>query len=350
MKIKEFQSILKQKNIDFAFFFSGYTEKDPNLIYFTGYTGIGALIISKNKPAFLVVPKMELKRVKGIKRITWPRKTRLFHFLNSKLKKARCIGINQHNLTVNNYKGLKKAFRCRTKDISKYCSQLRTTKTKAEIEIIKKGCALSDKILKKTIKNFKEFKTEADVAAFLENEAKKQGCGLAFPTIVASGDNAINAHHEPKKVRLKKGFCIIDFGIKYKNYCTDTTRTVYMGKASKKEKEIYNLLLNVQECIIKKIRLNEKTANLYKKTKKELKTYKKYFTHGLGHGFGVEIHESPNLTEKSKDIFQNNTIFTIEPGIYKKRFGIRIEDDILIHDNKIIMLTKVPKGIIEVRK
>ncbi len=153
-------------------------------------------------------------------------------------------------------------------------------------------------------------------------------------------------HHEPMNIKIKKGFCVIDFGVKYKGYCSDITRTIYVGKPSKKEQQIYNTLLNIQKNTINQIIQNKKCPELYNFVNESLGKYKKYFTHGLGHGVGVEIHEMPNLTLNSRDKIKNNMIFTIEPGIYfPRKFGIRIEDTILFK-NRPIQLTKTSKDLI----
>jgi len=351
MRIKELQSLLKTKKIDLALFFNtdfNYTNTD--LTYFSQYNGVGILAITqKNK--FLIVPRMELKKAREgkVKVYKWKKDLRLFENVKAILKKKpKKIAINKNIFSLNAHKEFKKVFKkVKTIDISKDLIQIRKIKTKEEIKIIKQGCKISDKILNKCLKNFKKFKTESDVKAFLEHEAKLHNCTLAFPTIVASGKNAVKPHHETKAQKLNKGFCVIDFGIKYKNYCTDTTRTIYIGKPKKQEIKLYNIVLNTQKNIIKNIKLNKPCKELYLEAKSQLKPYAKYFTHGLGHGFGIYIHELPNLTDKSKDIIQNNMVFTIEPGIYFKNLGIRIEDDILIENSKIITLTKVTKELIK---
>ena len=129
-------------------------------------------------------------------------------------------------------------------------------------------------------------------------------------------------------------------------YCSDITRTIYVGRPSLKEKEIYNFLLKIQEEAVKLAANNEKCSELYDFVNESLGKYKKYFTHGLGHGLGIEIHEMPNLTLNSKDRIKNSMIFTIEPGIYlPNKFGIRIEDTILFK-NKPIALTKTTKDLL----
>ena len=169
---------------------------------------------------------------------------------------------------------------------------------------------------------------------------------MGMVIIVASGSNASSPHHKPSNAKIKKGFCVIDFGVKYRGYCSDITRTVYAGRPSLKEKEIYNSLLKIQEEAINLAKNNKKCSELYDFVNESLGKYKKYFTHGLGHGVGVEIHEMPNLTLNSKDRIKDGMAFTIEPGIYiSGKFGIRIEDTILFK-NRPIALTKTSKDLL----
>ncbi len=352
-KIREFQDILKKKKIDFFLAVNiDFDRFDYDMAYFSGYNGVGALIVPKNKKPFLIVSRMEKKRAQkgGIKVYSPPKSKRMFEFIAEKVKqnkiKTKRIGINKEELTLLLKDYLKKSFKkAKLADLRKELYGLREQKTQKEIEIIKKGCRISDDILRKCFREFKKFKTEAEVKAYLEYETKKLGCGMAFPTIVASGSNSSKAHHDTEDTKLKKGFCVIDFGIRYRNYCTDTTRTIYLGKPKNKEIQAYGLLLAVQERAINRIKLNQSCQKMFENVNKDLGEYAKYFNHGLGHGFGVKIHEFPNLTDKSKDKIKKNSIFTIEPGIYLKDFGIRIEDDILVTD-KVEVLTNIGKDLL----
>lgn len=338
MKIKEFQSVLKNNKVDLVLLHNiNSSNYDCSIFYFSGYKGIGALIIPKSKKPFLITPKMEIERAKkSFKKVYLWGKKKLFASINHILKKNKIkfktIGIDFSKTSINIFKALKKEFRRKKiKDISKELLDLRKIKTKDEIKKLKRACSIADKILQKCLKNFKKFKTESEIASFLEYEAKKNACEVSFPSIVASGKNASMPHYEPKNIKLRKGFCVIDFGVKYKGYCSDITRTVYIGKPYEKEKEIYSLLLNTQKNIIKKIKVNDKCGKIYNYCLRQLKNYSKYLTHGLGHGVGVEIHELPNLTLNSKEKIEENMIFTIEPGIYmQNKFGIRIEDTVLM--------------------
>lgn len=354
MRLREFQKILKSKNIDAAIIMN-YRSKDQNLLYFTQFeTDFGVLLAAKNIVRFIVA-KMDLERAKKdsmIKNIMAiekkDRKERLFDFVRGLLKKQNIkkIGINKNAVSLNEYKEIKKAFKnIRFADISKILNKLRQEKTENEIKTIKKACRISDGILEKCLKNFKMFRTEQDVAYFLESEAKKKICALAFPTIVASGKNSSMPHHKTSNARLKKGFCIIDFGLKYKNYCTDTTRTVYIGKPSEKELELYNMLLNLQNEAIGGLRANKNYGIVEEGIRRKLKNCNKNFIHGMGHGFGINIHEY--VDNKLKE----NFTITVEPGIYfNGRFGIRIEDSVLIKEKRAELLTKITKDLITIEK
>ena len=348
------QDILEKKNLDFALFHNLDSMKtNPNIAYFAGYSGSGALIIPKRKSSFLLAPKMEYERAKKsmVKKAYAIDKKRFFDCAKDVIRKnglrGKNIAIDGINFNLNFYLQFKKEFkRAKAKDISLDCLKLRQIKTSKEIQIIRKAFNYGDKILKNLINNFRDFKTESGVSSFLEYETKKLGFDVSFPPIVASGSNASMPHHEPKNVKLKMGFCIIDFGIKYKGYCTDCTRTIYIGKPNNKEKEVYNFLLNIQKNIINNIKINDNCGKIYENCVKSLGKYSKYFIHGLGHGVGVEIHELPNLSFGSKDKIMKNMVFTVEPGIYMQReFGIRIEDTILMK-NRPIALTKAPKDLL----
>jgi len=354
MKIKEFSAILEKKNADFAIFYSSDSiQINPNVFYFSGYKGFGALVIPAKKTPFLVVPDMEIEKAKNsmVKKVYSMERRKFFESIYKVIKKnklrAKNIAIDKNSFSLNSYKSLKKQFKkIKSKDISLDCTRLREIKTEKEIKLIKKSCNYADKIIQKVIKNFNDFKTESEASAFLDYETKKNGLELSFSPIVASGINGSMPHYEPSNIKIKKGFCVVDFGVKYKSYCSDITRTVYIGKPDKKEKGIYNLLLSIQKNTINQIKNNKKCSELYDSVNKSLGKYKDNFLHGLGHGVGVEIHELPNLTLNSKDKIRNNMVFTIEPGIYfPKRFGIRIEDTVLFK-NKPIILTKTSKDLL----
>ncbi|MBI2655515.1 aminopeptidase P family protein [Candidatus Woesearchaeota archaeon] len=354
MKIPEFQGMLKAKKSDCAVFYnSDSSRSSPNLFYFSGYSGLGALVIPARHNPFLIAPEMEFQRAKksSVKKVYSMEKKRFFESIYQTIRKNKIktgnIAIDKNNFTLNSFRHFKKQFKkSKIRDIAFDSIKLRELKTEKEIQYLKISCKYADKILQKAIRNFKSFRTESEAAAFLEYGAKKLGLELSFNPIVASGSNGSMPHHEPKNEKIKKGFCVIDFGVKYMGYCSDITRTVYIGKPSQKDKKIYSMLLKIQKDAINQVNESKKCSELYNFVNESLGKYKKYFTHGLGHGVGVEIHEMPNLTLNSKDRIKNGMLFTIEPGVYfPKKFGIRIEDTILFK-NRTIPLTKTSKDLI----
>ncbi len=341
-KIKQLQKHLRDKRIDFALMVNSKT-KDPNFLYFAGYKADYSylLIPKKGKPELLISEMdyeiaKENSKIRKIKRFSRGKKLR--DYLKKKLNK-KIVGINYEHVTLNSAKKIRKF--CKIRDISKFLLELREVKTKDEIKKIKRACKISSKIMKKCIKNFKRFKTEKDVEEFLIKETKKNNCKLAFHPVVASGYGASIPHYRARKVKVRNGFCVIDFGIKYKEYNSDMTRTVYIGKPSEKEINLYYNVLWLQEEAIKRLNPNKKV----KKIDSYIRNRLKGLIHGLGHGVGIEIHELPNLTEESKDVLKKNMVFTIEPGTYKtKKYGIRIEDTVLLKE-KAEVLTKVKKEL-----
>ena len=138
---------------------------------------------------------------------------------------------------------IKKATKGKYIDIFDICTKLRSIKTAKELEYIRKGCRITNQVLTEVFDRFNEFKTETQVEAELNYLAKQLFADRSFKTIVASGKNASMPHHTTKNRALQKGFCIIDFGVKYKGYCTDITRTVFIGKPNPQQQKIYDFVL-----------------------------------------------------------------------------------------------------------
>ncbi|MBW3023168.1 Xaa-Pro peptidase family protein, partial [Candidatus Woesearchaeota archaeon] len=264
--------------------------------------------------------------------------------------RPKIIGIEEKKFSIYAMKKLKKIFKnAKFRDISQIIFDLRKIKTQKEIKIIREASAITNNILNSCIRNLKKFKTEKDIEEYLKIQCIKTGVEPAFEFVVASGRNPATPHHTPSNKKISKGFCVLDFGVRYKGYCTDITRTVYIGKPSKREKELYNLVLSVQEKAIKNVKLGKKFSEMDQEARQNFGKKAKYFIHSLGHGVGLEVHEMPHIGNGSEEAVENNMYFTVEPGIYLiGRLGIRIEDDILVVNGKVENLTKVRKQLITV--
>ncbi|NQU79041.1 aminopeptidase P family protein [Candidatus Woesearchaeota archaeon] len=356
MRLKEFQKQLAKKRMGLALFFNFDGDNlDPNLVYFSSYTGFGALAITPKK-AMLFVPVAEYERAKRTSKVpVVAAEKRMFLTIKNKIRsKPKLIGIDKNRVTLNFYKALRKEFPARYSDISSECLRLRTVKIEEEIRIIKKACTITDEIIHNMFWRFKQFKTESEVAAFLVNEAGRRGLGVSFKPIVASGKNACEAHHEADSKKLRKGFCVVDFGVRYKGYCSDITRTIYLGKPTQKEIEMYYTVLNVQTKLIAKCQVGKSFIEIDKKAHELFGKKSAHFTHLIGHGIGTEIHENPNPKQTPRrpvtELLENSVI-TIEPGLYYPgKSGIRIEDDVLVTAQGPKVLTKTGKNLLIVSR
>jgi len=211
---------------------------------------------------------------------------------------------------------------------------------------IKKVCKINDGIFSDIIDSFNNhgFKTEKEIADFILKRFKQLNVKPAFPSIVAN--NKWEIHPLPRKKKLEKGFLILDFGCKLREYCSDMTRTIFLGKPNAFEKRLYELVLRCQRKSVKGIKIGMRYRELDRNARKMLKHYRKYFVHSLGHGVGKKIHEKPAISRNSDDVCRENDFITIEPGIYiPNRFGIRIEDTLFI-GNEVEVLTKARKDLI----
>lgn len=341
MKLPQVKKYLYEQKLDAIVLFN----KDPNFNYFfRGDFEHGMMFLTK-KGNYLFLSQLYNPKVSGFRVFQWKKKFSDDLKAFAKKRGLRRVGVDNQELMVKQKNFLTKHFK--TKDVSKFLEDLRQTKTKEELARIKKACKITDDIFKKIITNFK-FKTEADIVKFFKIEALKVGTELSFEPIVANASNAVTAHHEPSS-RLKKGFLVLDFGIKYKGYLSDMTRTLYIGKPSQKEIDIYNEVLEINQKCIEKAKIGMRAEALYNYSLKLFGKDAKYFVHGLGHGIGVRIHEKPSLG-KSKDKLLKGSVFTIEPGYYNPNngIGIRIEDDIYLGNKKEI-LTRSSKKLICVK-
>lgn len=222
---------------------------------------------------------------------------------------------------------------------------------------MKKCAGVGDKIFSKVCIQLKKhtFKSEIELADFIKSEIHKSGGVEAFPVIVTSGSRAGNDIHPIPTSSKLTGFVIIDFGVKMDGYCSDMTRTVFVGKPTKTQIDLYNVLLNAQNGSIKYFKHDfpVSSSDAYVRGFLANSTYIKhgkldqYFIHTLGHGIAKKVHENPKIFFKSKEVFKIGQMVTSEPGIYiPNTLGIRIEDMYLITDDKPIQITKSKKELL----
>ncbi len=226
-------------------------------------------------------------------------------------------------------------------------------KSEEELKNIKQSCIIADKAIEALYPQIKEGVTENELAALLEYTMRILGAeGTSFNTICAFGKNGSVPHYETGAAKLKFGdIILIDYGCKVNGYCSDSTRTFLFGDDGQHEefKKTYQIVLDSQKLAKEKITsgITGKVADGYVRDYLAKYGLDKYFTHSLGHGLGVNIHEYPRLSPGSSDILEDNMVFSDEPGVYfEDGYGIRIEDSITLKDGKVVSLTESDKNLL----
>ena len=230
---------------------------------------------------------------------------------------------------------------------------MRRTKTREEADNIIKAQRIAEASFRELLPNITYDRTETDLAAELEYIMKKNGSeGIAFDTIAVSGSNSSSPHGVPRNVKIEKGFLTFDFGAVYRGYRSDMTRTVCIGKADDEMKHLYNTVLSAQLAALEAIGPGESCFKMDKIARDIIDGagYKGAFGHSLGHGVGLEIHETPAVAPNAGDkILMPGDIVTVEPGIYLfGKYGCRIEDMVYITETHAENLTKMEKELVEI--
>lgn len=240
---------------------------------------------------------------------------------------------------------------CSDGSLDREISRLRETKTKEECEKIVKAQRIAEIAFDDILSFIKVGVSEIEIAARLENIMRINASqGFSFETIAICGKNTSKPHGVPTENKVKSGdFITMDYGAVFDEYRSDMTRTVAVGEISSRQAEVYNTVLNAQESAINILKAGVKCADADKTARDIIKNagYGEYFGHSLGHGVGIEIHESPNLAPKSNAVLEKGNVVTVEPGIYiPNEFGVRIEDFGVITEDGFINFTKAPKELI----
>lgn len=271
-----------------------------------------------------------------------------------KKEKIKILSFEKNDLKYFEFENIKKTFEKSVKLASKrgFIENFRIIKDEDEIKLLKKACALTDKTFNLILKKIRLGISEKELTFEMEIFIRKNGGQIAFPTIVAFGKNSAIPHHATDDTKLKKNSIILlDFGVDIGGYKSDMTRTLFFGKVDEKTKKIYDTVLSSQQKAIESLKKAETTNVPAELVDEEFKNSGfEPLIHGLGHGIGLDIHESPSVSKFGKTEIKPEMIFTIEPGIYINGFGgVRIEDDILIKKNGIEVLTKSRRDLIELK-
>ncbi|HWD37857.1 MAG TPA: Xaa-Pro peptidase family protein [Fimbriimonas sp.] len=230
-------------------------------------------------------------------------------------------------------------------------SRLRMVKGGDEIEKIREACLFADAIFEFLLPLIQPGRTEYDVQLDLEFFIRRHRHSLAFPPIVVSGERSARPHGKASDKPLESGdFLTMDFGANIDGYNSDLTRTVVVGDATPRHREIYEQVLKAEMAALDAIRPGVLAKDVDALARKVLdeKGLAQYFGHGLGHGLGRIVHDTGRMNASSEDVFAPGQVWTVEPGVYIEGFGgVRIEDDVVVTDDGIEILTHAPKQLLE---
>ena len=266
---------------------------------------------------------------------------------------GKVFAVDSELVTVARLERLKKAFEgYEIRTAENICKDLRMIKSPDEIEKIKTAQAITDAAFEHITHFIRKGLSEKRIAAELEFFVKSNGGdNMSFDTICVSGPNSSLPHGVPGECEIcENSFLTMDFGVKYKGYCSDMTRTVVLGKADEEMKRVYETVLKAQLAGIAAAKGGTGGSVIDNAARSIISDagYGKYFGHGLGHSVGIEIHEDPRFSPKYDKPVPAGSIMTVEPGIYLPgKYGVRIEDMVLMTENGCEVLTKSPKNLIE---
>ncbi len=345
--------LISQKNIDALLITDPY-----NMRYISGFRGgEGVLYISRNQHVLITDSRYteaagkESDFTVAEENRENPRTELLSKCISQ--DHARSLGYEDCSMLCSDFAMFKKKLNVETwVPMGQTVNELRQIKTPEELDYLRKAESIGDAAFTAMLNFIKEGQTELEVAARLEYEMKMNGAeGFSFDSIVASGINSSMPHAVPSEKKLENGdFLTMDFGCIYKGYCSDMTRTVVIGKADSRQKEIYDIVLRAHKVSMAAVKPGMKGCEV-DKVARDLITEAGYgdcFGHGLGHSVGLYIHEEPRFSMTDQTVLKANMIETIEPGIYVPGFGgVRIEDMILITEDGYEDLAHSPKELIE---
>jgi Xaa-Pro aminopeptidase len=333
----------------------------PNIRYLCGFTGsAGLLLVEEAGSVFFTDVRYDTQahdEVKGAK-VVIARKavvTALGEWLTRRKRgRGRTIGIEAEHFTLAEKKRLAEVLPSgvRVKATTSVVERDRMVKDGDELDRIRAAVALGAKLFDRALEVLRPGVKETDVAGEMEFAARRGGAEeMSFPTIIASGARSALPHGRASDQAIAGGFVVCDFGVILSGYCSDQTRTVWVGTVSEDARRAYQAVKEAQEAAIDAVRPGVAVVEVDAAARKVLRKagLGRYFTHSTGHGVGLEIHEAPRVANGQKEILQPGMVITIEPGVYfPGKWGVRIEDMVAVTAGGCEVLTPTSKDFLAV--
>ena len=332
-----------------------------NIRYLTGFVGVApeereAYILMTNKTTYLFTNSLYLEQAKQLTGVTVVQISRE-NPISMELQKL-CdelgitrLGFEDANLTVAEFTKLKNVLTgIKLVPTQERIEELRMVKRKDEIESIRYAADLTDQCFKILLKNIRPGMTERKLAMYIEGFFKSRGAENAFAPIVAFNEHSSQPHyHELSNTPLRRGSLILlDFGARVNGYCADMSRVVFLGKPKKEWAETYTTVLNAQQKALDLLSSGERNGATLDAAAKEIiaEADAPLYSHSLGHGVGLDIHETPRLRDKKAEILKPDMVFSVEPGVYiEGQYGIRIEDLVRLTHTGTEVLSRSPRTL-----
>ena len=318
-----------------------------NLFYMTGFWGEAIGLLEKNGNTTIIAPELEVGRAQeeseDCKVVTAERGTGLISSLTKKIKKNRvCTDCQNYSIMMS----LKKSVPKIKSSVEPFYNS-RIIKDEKEIKILKKASKIIDEMFEICSKKMNVGQKESELQTILMTYAMEQEMfdtgykSTLNPLIIAGGPNGALPHAQVTKRKFKKGDLVVtDLTLRYKGYVSDATRTFALGKISSQAKDAYEIVQESQRLGLKAVKPNVTCRYIDSACRKyiEEKNFGQYFIHSTGHGIGLEVHELPTVSYRSDTKLKENMAITVEPGIYiENKFGIRIEDSLIVKERPIVM-------------
>ena len=365
IRVDKVRKILQEKNLD-GLLISNYY----NLLYLTGFKTLTndereawGLVTAKNVYLFTDSRYINIKNTNQIlnifqTKLITPEKGLIKHLQEIVAEeKIQRLGFEGDDLKVNELQKIKEKFvNVELISLEKLIIKIREIKDEEEIDRLRAACKIADHCLEEVVKTIKVGTSEKEIAFRIEFWLKEKNHDLSFYPIIAIDKNSAVPHYDTKngnneKVK-KNSIILIDFGAKFQDYHSDMTRMIFVGKPTDEMINLYTTLLNAQEKTIKRLKIDNNPVSVDQYCRRILTNpyslIPNPYPHSTGHGVGLQIHEYPKISFTSTDVLRLNQVVTVEPGIYfNNKWGMRIEDTVLIKENKQIeVLTKFSKRLL----
>lgn len=325
-----------------------------NIRYLTGFSGSdGTLLVGKNKFLLMVDGRYVTQAKREVKKANIVESNDKMEGIVREVTESgsQKVGFESEAISFDSYLSLcDKLEKVELRPISKEISSIRAVKDENEIESIQKAVEISSQALISTLDLVRPGTRERDIALELEYRMRGEGAEkVSFETIVASGENTALPHATAGYRKFEHGdFVVIDYGAVYDGYNSDETCTFSIGRVTERQKEIYGIVKDAHDKAVDSVRAGVSCREVDSIARSHIEDagLGKYFSHGTGHGVGLDVHEAPRLFTKAEGYLEEGMVVTIEPGVYiPDQWGVRIEDMVLVKEDGCEVLTKIPKDL-----